>query len=235
MIRVYRYIFFPLLALWVALWGVHLFSLAHAASQQTSSTTAATIIDRAESLVNDTDNDLSSTAEMLVWLNDGMVDIASRTHCLEATESIDLATSTLEYSVTSTYLTVKAVLYVDSDGNSWALKKGSPASVGQNVAADAPQYWYDWAGKIGVYPTITRTTETITVYYITRPTAITSSDNITIPAIYDNALTLYVAAQAHFKDRQTGRYAQLMGLYLQELARLRGDLNEMKGGGEVVE
>ena len=204
-----------------------------AASQQTSSTAASTIINRAESLVNDSDNDLSSSAEMLVWLNDGMVDIVSRTHCLEATESIDLATSTVEYTVTSTYLTVKAVLYVDSDSKTWALKKGSPSSVGQNTAVTIPTYWYEWGGKVGVYPTITRTTETITVYYITRPEAIVSTDSITIPAIYDNALTLYVAAQAHFKDRQTGRYAQLMGLYLQELARLKSELTDQPQG--VVE
>jgi len=204
-----------------------------AASQQTSSTAASTIINRAESLVNDSDNDLSSSAEMLVWLNDGMVDIVSRTHCLEATESIALATSTVEYTVTSTYLTVKAVLYVDSDSKTWALKKGSPSSVGQNTAVTIPTYWYEWGGKVGVYPTITRTTETITVYYITRPEAIVSTDSITIPAIYDNALTLYVAAQAHFKDRQTGRYAQLMGLYLQELARLKSELTDQPQG--VVE
>jgi len=204
-----------------------------AASQQTSSTAASTIINRAESLVNDSDNDLSSAAEMLVWLNDGMVDIVSRTHCLEATESIALATSTVEYTVTSTYLTVKAVLYVDSDSKTWALKKGSPSSVGQNTAVTIPTYWYEWGGKVGVYPTITRTTETITVYYITRPEAIVSTDSITIPAIYDNALTLYVAAQAHFKDRQTGRYAQLMGLYLQELARLKSELTDQPQG--VVE
>jgi len=205
----------------------------NAATQQTSSTTAATIIDRAESIVNDSDNDLSSSAELLVWLNDGMIDIVARTHCLEATESIDLATSTLEYSVTSTYVTVKAVLYKDSAGTFWALKKGSPSSVGQNTAADAPMYWYDWGGKIGIYPTITRTTETITVYYITRPTAIASSGTVTTPALYDTALTYYVAAHAFLKDRQTGRYAQLMGLYLQELARIRGDLTEQPQG--VVE
>ena len=203
------------------------------ASQQTSSTTAATIINRAESLVNDTENDLSSAAEMLVWLNDGMVDIVSRTHCLEATEDIDLATSTVEYTVTSTYLTVKAVLYVDADSNTWALKKGSPSSVGQNTAVTTPTYWYEWGGKVGVYPTITRTTETITVYYITRPEAIASSGTVTTPAIYDSALVLYTAAQAHFKDRQTGRYAQLMGLYLQELARLKAELTEQPQG--VVE
>ena len=70
-------------------------TMAFASSQGTSSTTAATIIDNAESLFNDSDNDLVSAAEMLVWLNNGMVDIAARSHCLEATESINLATDTL--------------------------------------------------------------------------------------------------------------------------------------------
>ena len=201
-------------------------TLTFASSQGTSSTTAATIIDNAESLFNDSDNDLVSAAEMLVWLNNGMVDIAARSHCLEATESINLATDTLEYAITSTYITVIAVHYVDSDSKSWALKKGSPGSVHTNTAVTEPTYWYDWGAKVGIYPTFTRTTETITVYYITRPTAIAASGTVTTPAIYDLALTYWVTAHAFLKDRQTGRYGQMMGLYLQEMARIRGDLNE---------
>ena len=211
----------------IAVWLILIWStVCFGASQQTSSSTAATIIDNAESLFNDSDNDLASASEMLVWLNNGMVDIVLRSHCLEDTESIDLATDTLEYSITSTYITVKSVYYTDASGTKKGLIKGSPMSVGNVEDVSEPVFWYDWGGKVGIYPTFTRTTETITVYYVTRPTAITSSDNVTTPAIYDLALTYWITAHALLKDRQTGRYAQMMGLYLQEMARIRGDINE---------
>lgn len=224
-----RILSFTLIA--TMLWLSAFCMLSYASSQQTSSTTASTIIDNAESIVNDSDNDIVSAAEMLVWLNDGMIDIASRSHCLETTESVTLLASTIEYTITSTYTTVKAVQYVDASGNTYALKKGSPGSVGQNTAITQPTYWYDWGGKIGVYPALSSvTTETVTLYLITRPTAITSGDNVTTPALYDTALTYYVAAHAFLKDRQTGRYAQLMSMYLQEMAQIRADLNEYPRG-----
>jgi hypothetical protein len=205
-------------------------TLCFASSQGTSSTTAATIVDRAEVWLNDSKNEFWSAEELLQWLNEGMIDIVTRSHCLEATEAIDLATTTLEYTITSTYLTVVAVHYVDSDSTSWALKKGSPASVGQNTAVIIPTYWYDWGGKVGIYPTITRTTETITVYYITRPTAIISSANVTTPAIYDQALVIFTVAQAWLKDLKLNKYLQMMSLYDIEMKRIRQDLNEFPDG-----
>jgi hypothetical protein len=92
-----------------------------------------------------------------------------------------------------------------------------------------PSFWYDWGGNVGVYPPLAaRTTETLTVYLVTRPTAILINANVTTPAIYDKALTYYVVAQAFLKDRQTARYAHMMGMYMQELARERQDLNEFQ-------
>ena len=130
-------------------------SLCFGASQQTSSTTASTMIDRVEALLNDSDNRMWSAGDLLTWLNEGMVDIVTRSHCLETLETIFLDTNTIEYSISSTYTTVKAVQYVDGSHTIYSLKKGSPAGVGQNTAATIPTYWYDWGGKIGIYPALT--------------------------------------------------------------------------------
>jgi hypothetical protein len=341
-------------------------SFSFASSQQTSTTTAAAIIDRAEVYLNDANNRMWSAGELLTWLNDGMVDIVSRTHCLETTEDISLTSNTLEYSVTSTYTTVKSVLYVDEkvtngtmeansnwtavagaspheqsttqknagtyswkftvdaadegtksdtftteddvlyfykayvypddtttvnvyvisgDGSTelldtdvtgltenafnlvsgsftetvggssayiafrsvaagggtdtWyiddvtinsmskGLIKGKPSSVGNVDDVGQPVYWYDWAGSIGVYPTLTDVSaEKITLYLITRPTAIAASANVTTPMIYDTALVLYMCAQAWLKDLKPTKYLQMMALYDAELRRIRQDLNE---------
>jgi len=130
-------------------------TISFSASQQTSSTTAATIIDRVEARLNDADNRMWAAGDLLTWLNEGMLDIVTRTNCLETKETLFLDTNTIEYSVTSTYITIKAVQYVDANHYTYSLKKGSPSSVGQNVAVTIPTYWYDWGGKVGIYPALT--------------------------------------------------------------------------------
>ena len=207
---------------------VLLFSLnAYAASQDVSSTTAATIIDNVEYLLNDENNDMWSAGSLLIWLNEGQVSIATQAQCLEATESIDLASSTLEYTITSSYITVKAVHYVDSDSAIKALLPGSPVSVGQVEDPSEPVFFYDWSGKLGIYPMLSaRTTETITIYYVVLPAEVASTDNITIPKIYESALKYYVLAQAWLRDRTYSKYARMMTLYKAEMERIRNDLNE---------
>jgi len=285
----------------------------HGASQGTSSTAASTIIDRAEVWLNDSDNRFWSAGELLQWLNDGMIDIVSRTHCLEGTETIFLDTDVIEYSISATYLTVDAIQYVDADHKIYGLKKGSPASVGQNTAVEIPAYWYSWADKVGIYPALTSLansastvaisgaakangsdlvritsavhgystndtvtiaavggtteangdwtitvistttfdlvgstfantytsggtvfeTETVKLFYVTRPTAIAATASVTTPAIYDTALTIYMVAQAWLKDLKLNKYLQTMALYDNEMARIRQDLNQYPA--EVIE
>jgi hypothetical protein len=205
----------------IILWSAFCFG----ASQQTSSTLASALVDRAEVILNDTDNEFWTAAQLLTWLNAGMIDIVTRTNCLETTESINLAASTLEYTITSTYLTVMTVHYIDANGNVKALKKSSPMEVGMEEPVGEPVYWYDWAGKIGAFPVLAaRTTETLTVYLVTRPTSILASASVTTPAIYDTALVHYMVAQAYLKNLSHGKYAQHMALYISELDKIRAAL-----------
>jgi len=64
---------------------------------------------------------------------------------------------------------------------------------------------------------------TLTVYFVSRPTAIALTDSVLTPAIYDRALTIYVAAQAMMKEGQYGKSARLMSEYLAEIDRFRKD------------
>ena len=133
-------------------------ALAFAGSNQVSSTAASTIIDRAEVYLNDADNRMWSAGELLTWLNDGQIDIATRSHCLEARETIFLDTNVIEYSIVSTYIAVKAVQYIDATHKAWSLKKGSPGSVGQvgeeQGESQIPTHWYTWSDEIGIYPSL---------------------------------------------------------------------------------
>jgi len=198
---------------------------AFAGSHQTSSTLASAIIVNARVYLNETTATFWTDVEMLQWLNDGTIDIVSRSHCLETTEDISLIANQVEYSVVGDYIVVKSVRYIDSDSNERGLLIGEPSAVGRIEDVSKPVYWYDWAGKVGVYPVLDSvTTEKVTVYLITRPAAVASGAAVTTPAIYDKALTLYIVAQAWAKDRQMGKYAQAIGRYHAELDRYRQDL-----------
>lgn len=212
-------------------------TVAFAASQQTSSTTAASIINRAEIFLDDTNNDVWTAAELLQWLNDGQRDIVLRTHCLEATEEVSLVANTIEYAISSTYSKVRAAIYVDASSPPMykALRRGSPYNIGNlpedwnEAAEDVPVFWYDWGGMIGIYPFLASvTTETVKLYLVTRPTDITSTDNITIPAIYDTALVYYIVAQARLRDLSPGTHNYLMSTYITELERIKQDLTDFQ-------
>ena len=210
-----------LIALTVLLISVSAF----AGSQQVSSTTAATIIANARSYLSGINSDMFwNDTRLLQWVNDGMIDVVSKSHCLETTEDINLVADTVEYSITDDYILVKSVWYVNSDGESRGLLPGKPSDVGAVEDVEEPAYWYDWGGKVGAYPTLSSVTnEKITVYLVTRPAAIIISANVTVPAIYDKALTMYVVAQAWLKEKQLEKYAKAMSLYQAELDRYRKD------------
>ncbi len=211
----------------VLIWFL-LITVAFAASQETSGTSAQSIINDAKALLNGSDDAIFNDTEMLQWLNDGQIDIAARSQCLQTTESKTLIANTIEYTITANYATVKAVTYTNASGAVAGLEIGSPSELGR-LSVSVPVKYYEWDRKIGVYPPLSSvTTETVTLYLIQRPTAITISDNITVPAIYDKALTDYIVAQSLWKDRQTGRYAQMMQSYLDQLMLYRVDLNEIK-------
>jgi hypothetical protein len=113
------------------------------------------------------------------------------------------------------------------------LKEGRPDIVGNVEDVGEPVYWYDWGGSLGIYPMLTDVSaENVTLYLITRPTAIAASANVTTPAIYDTALVFYIAAQAMLEDLKPTKYLQMMSLYDNELRRIRGDMIDFP---EVVE
>ena len=194
----------------------------------TSQTSASTIIITARYYLND-ENNFWSDAEFLVWINQGTIDIVSRTQCLTAIlDDIDLIASTYEYTMPEDYLSIARIIYVDADGTLQGLAKRNLQAIGDIPALGQPGWWYEWAGKIGIYPALaTVTSENIIVYYVSRPAKLTSTtENVLVPAQYDNALILYVVAQAMLKDRMFGSYNQIIGLYQAELDRYRFDFNQ---------
>ena len=203
--------------------------LCYAGTQQASGLLASNIVTQVRANISEPTAGFWTDEQIVQWINDGIRDIVKRTGCFQAIEAIDLVSGQVEYSITTAnYTTILAVHYIDVNGNTNGLELSSPIMVGRAEDVEEPEYWYDWAGKIGVFPAVpTRTTETINVYLIPTPALIISSDAIPTPEPYDTALSIYVTAKAWAKDRQSAKYAQAMQVYEAEMTRLKADFVPM--------
>lgn len=136
-------------------------------SQQSTSLTVATVDARARSDYNDTD--YFSPSEILEFINDGVSDIESRTHCVHGKELITITNGKIDTGkLSSKYIKIKSVTIRVTDsggfpyvfpvtlgGQNYAVKNGSPKTVSLNAEeddTDYPVFWFDFASHIYIYP-----------------------------------------------------------------------------------
>lgn len=190
----------------------------------TSTTQASTIITNARYYLDESTASFWSDAELLVFLNDGQENIASRALCTETTETVSLVANTVEYTPTTDYISIIAVIYNNASGAKAALEQKTVRHVGETYQSTTPGYYYDFGGKVGIFPALSSvTSETVDLYLVQRPTTLTSADYIGIPAVYEKALTYYIVAQALVKDRQFAKASFMLQLYQSEIDRFRQD------------
>jgi len=196
---------------------------AFAGNQTTSSSTGTNIITKARYYLNESTASFWSDAELLAWLNDGVLDIVARTHCLDGNETETITTGTTEYAISSAYLTVKGVVY----NGVQSLRKGSIEHMGDTTDVGEPAYYFIWDNKLVVYPTPDSGVSgySLVTYFVERPTAIVVGGAVAVPAQFDRALVLYIVAQALFKDEKFAKAGRFMAEYLAELDRFRLDFS----------
>lgn len=209
-------------------------SVCFGASQTASGTLASEIIDRAEALFDDSTNGFMSATEALDWLNDGTLDIVSRTHCLEDVEQETLVAGQISYALGSPFIIVRSVIYnAGSEGS--PLTKGSLEHFNYAEDVGHPENWFTWENNLFVYPAANAAAAggTIDAYTINRPTTVASTSDVLVPQQYDRALVLYIFAQALYKDRQFAKARAIMSEYMDELNRFRLDLNTQPSVQEI--
>lgn len=155
-------------------------ALVLAGSQQTSSTLASTIITNVRYYLTDSTESFWSDTELLVWLNDGIMDVIARSQCLETTEMLPLAIEIYEYPIGENYIGVKEVVFIDNDtSEEKALIPGSPDHFGRSEDADEPTHWYEWNGSVFAYPAIdTLESDDYVVWQDSPNVTYTDSDNV---------------------------------------------------------
>jgi hypothetical protein len=229
--------------LWIIL-GLFLVtsSIVHAGDTSTSGTLASAMITDVRAYLDETTASFWTDTELLQWLNDGMVDLAAKTHCTETQEVVTLVGGTTEYAVTANYIKIKAAIYRDSTLVEKGLIKGNPYSIGNVQNVGEPAYWYEHGGKVGFYPVLAAlsgsgtTVEVVRLFLVERPAAIASGTTVSTPGVYDRALTYYILAQAYLKDKQMVKATHMMEMYHKEIALYREDFQqfEQKRTQEVI-
>lgn len=131
----------------------------YAGNQAISQTDASVIATRARAYLSDpttwggTQKNRWSDAQLLQWLNDGTVDIVSRTKCLESTETVTLLLNTEEYSLTGPYISIIRAVYNDSFHGTKKKLDWMTEEIGR-TKEQQPSFWYELTGKIGIYPSL---------------------------------------------------------------------------------
>jgi hypothetical protein len=204
---------------------------AQAGSQQTGSTNSTGLLTRVRYVLDEPTAAFWSDAELLSWLNNGVEDIAARTKCLQASENATLRSGVVEYFVSSSYVGLTGALYYN--GSSYkALDRANPfdpsKGIGNAQNVGEPVHYADWGGKVLLWPEPGSAVDgkTVSVFYVERPSRIASGDAVPVPAYLVNALEMYVASQALYKDRQDARAAWYESKYKAEIDRYRSDYVE---------
>jgi hypothetical protein len=199
-----------------------------ASSQQTSGITAQDIINRVQYNLNATSDSFFTTADMLDWVNQGILDIVNRSQCLQSSYEKTLVADTYEYDISGDfdYLEITSVVYKDTYDRWTGLVKTTPENLTLGME-NFPKFWYEnnVGSKIVVFPTLDDVTgsPSIIIFYVSKPTAITAGNidvtSIPIPAKYDQSLIYYVTHKALEKDRRDS--TSLYNKYLESLANIK--------------
>jgi len=210
-------------------------SSAFSGGQTVSGKTVDDLVTEARYILNESasaSGKMWTDAEIETWINDAVRNIIARTHCLESSEQHTLDSGTSEYTISNDYVFVKTVLYQSGETEFRALLPSSVDVLGY-VPGDEPKHFYEYNGKVGVFPLkdsrdATVSGNTIYVYYVPMQETLSGTSSIPTPASFDRAILYYTISQAFLKDGQMDRSDRFWSQYSQEIDRYRMDFLERK-------
>lgn len=173
------------------------------------------------------DNTSGSSEQLLVdsWINEAVCDVLQETRCYIAEATLSLPANQVDLTLDSSVLTINDI-YSTSGGVNYQLERVPPDYILQArqgaVVAASPLKWYalNGANMIMLHPAPSGT-DTITIYYVPRPTVMAAGANDPsqiayggIPSEWHKAIEFYALWQGgDYSDDET---SQAGATYFQE-------------------
>ena len=183
--------------------------------------TVASVLEKVESILQDTTNVRWPESELLLWVNDAQREIAlMKPDATAVNDTITLATGTKQSIPAGGNRLLRVVRNMSAasngDGrrsvrlvNREILDAHTPDWHDPNVTGDASHtdvvkhYVYDEQNprNFYVYPGVSGNAY-LEIVYSSNPTAVTLTDNLSVPDIFANAVMNYVLYMAYMKDAE---------------------------------
>lgn len=175
-------------------------------------------------------------SRMTTWANEAVVQVLRRTRCRVVSATVSLAASVSDYTLDTTILAVTSA-YTTSSGTSRQVELVTVDELlglrSQNASSSSPVTHMALAGAdlLLVYPTPSAA-DTLTVYYVPRPTAMSASGNDPsnatyggIPVEWHKAIELYMCAEAadDDDDQSSAQGQRYRDSYEQWIRRIRNE------------
>jgi hypothetical protein len=163
------------------------------------------ILTRAKTQFGDESGVQIQDEDIIRWINDGQRNIASANELNQAKATTSSVASQQEYVLPSDVMSLHSIWYegLMLQNMSLAAAEEHVAKIGQtDYNVGTPVAWWTWANSLFLYPTPTSAvTNGITLLYTKYPVdVLTSSDALSVPLTYHNALLEYVLSQAYELD-----------------------------------
>lgn len=177
---------------------------------------------------------------LTIWLNRAVRDVLRRTHCYVDTLTITESAGTSDYTLSAAIIAVKSFRWDSADGSTHSYPERVPLTeierlraASDSVSSQYPAAYYAVTGtKLSVWPTPSAA-DTITAWYVPKPTEMSSGSHDTsnatyggIPEEYTDAIVLYAEwkASSYRNNRSPDQIDYYRQRYEDECKRIRKDV-----------
>lgn len=178
------------------------------------------------------------------WLNEGVREVLLDTHCYVAKATMNLSANVGDYDLPTTILAIHDI-YVTSGGEDGMFERVSADEILRRRRADAAvaatgttrYYAVNGANMLMVYPT-PAAADTITIYYVPRPTELSSSAHDPssttyggVPVEYHKAIEFYALAEGadYDDDSSSAQGERYRALYERQILKTKRRIRNRGG------
>lgn len=186
------------------------------------------IATRVRKQFGDESGTLITDADIIRWVNDAQLEIATKVDVLQGSATAATIASTSDYTFPTTYLRIHSIKWNGRRLREINLQQAEELVPSKDNAATypvgEPQYYWVWGNVFTLYPAPSASVaQGLRVFYIKQPTVVTAvGDTPELPVKYHARIVEYCMAQAAELDENDSRYANKINQFNQNVQNEAG-------------